>query len=51
MVFMLFGTFVHNVAQTWYVLHETLHATLFGIYYCVEVVRSENHNYMIEITC
>ena len=34
-----FGTFAHKVAQTWFVLHETWHTTLFGIYYCVEVVR------------
>ena len=33
-----FGTFVHKIAQTWFVLHETWHTTLFGIYYCVEVV-------------
>ena len=45
-----FGTFAHKVAQTWFVLHETLHTTIFGMYYCVEVVRSENHNYIIEIT-
>ena len=34
-----FGTFAHKVAQTWFVLHETWEITLFGIYYCVEVVR------------
>ena len=46
-----FGTFAHKEAQTWFVLHETLHGTLFGIYYCLEVVRIENHNHMVEITC
>ena len=47
----LFGTFVHKVAQTWFVFHETLHKTLFGIYYFVEVVKIENHSNMLEITC
>ena len=46
-----FGTFTRKVAQTWFVLCETCHATLFGIYYCVEVVRSKNHSHMLEITC
>ena len=49
-VFKLFGTFVHKVVQTWVVLHETWHAKLFGIYYCVEVDRIENHSHMLEIT-
>ena len=47
----VFGTFAHIVAQTWFVLHETWHTTLFGIYYCVEVVRIENHSHILEITC
>ena len=34
-----FGTFVKKVAQTLFVLHETSHKKLFGIYYCVEVVK------------
>ena len=42
-------TFVQKVAQTWVVLHETLHTTLFGIYYCVKVVWIENHSQMLEI--
>ena len=46
-----FGTFAHKVAQTWFVLHETWHSTLFGIYYCVEVVKIENNSYILEITC
>ena len=49
--FFIFGTFVHNLAQTWFVLHETLHPTLFGIYYCVEVVRIENNSDILEIRC
>ena len=49
--FSFFGTFAHKVAQTWFVLHETLHTTLFGIDYCVEVGRIENHSHMLEITC
>ena len=35
-VFKFFGTFAHKVVQTWFVLDETWHTTLFGIYYCVE---------------
>ena len=45
------ATFGHKVAQTWIVLHETWHITLFGTYYCVEVVRIENHCHMLEMTC
>ena len=45
-----FGTFAHKVAQTWFVLYETWHTTLFGIYYCVEVVIIENHSHMLEFT-
>ena len=41
-----FDTFMHEFAQTWFVLHET-----FGIYYCVEVVWIENYSHMLEITC
>ena len=37
----VFGTFSHKVAKTWFVLHETWHTTLFGIYYFVEVVKIE----------
>ena len=29
----------------------TLHTTLVGIVYCIEMVRIENHIYMLEITC
>ena len=47
----VFGTFAHKVAQTWFVLHETWQTTLFGIYYCVEVVRSLNYSHILEITC
>ena len=47
----VFITFAHKVSQTWFVLHETWHTTLFGISYCVEVVRIENHCHMIEIMC
>ena len=47
----VFGTFAHKVAQTWLVLHETWHKTLFGIYYCVELVRIENYSHMLEIKC
>ena len=50
-VLSFFGTFTHKVAQTWFVLDESLHTKLFGIYYCVEVVRIENHRHMLEITC
>ena len=44
------GNFAHKVAQTWLVLHETWHAILFGIYYCVEVVIIVNHSYILNIT-
>ena len=49
--FSFFGTFPHKVATTWFVLHETWHTTVYGIYYCVEVFRIENHSEMLEITC
>ena len=44
-------TFARKEAQTWFFLHTTWHTTLFYIYYCVEVVKIENHSYMQEITC
>ena len=50
-VFKRFDTFAHKVAQTWFVLHKTWNTTLFGIYYCVEVVRIENYCHMLQITC
>ena len=46
----VFGNFANKVAQTWFVMHEW-HTTIFGIYYCVYVVRIENHCRMLEITC
>ena len=46
-----FGTFAHKVAQTLFVLQETCHTILFGIYYCVEMVIIEKNSPMIEITC
>ena len=46
-----FATNGHKVAKTWFVLHETWHKTLFGIYYCVELVRIENYSHMLEIKC
>ena len=45
-----FGTFVHKVAQTWFVLHVILYTTLFGIYYCAEMVRIVNHSDILNIT-
>ena len=47
----VFATYAHKVAQTLFVLQETVHTTQFGIFYCVEVVRIENNNHMLEITC
>ena len=47
----VFGDFTHKVAQSWFVFHATQHTTLFGIYYCVEVVRIENHSHVLEIKC
>ena len=31
----VFGNFSHKKPQTWCVMHETWHKTLFGVYYCV----------------
>ena len=46
-----FGTLAVKVVQTWFIFRETWQTTLFGIYYCVEVVTIENHSQMLEITC
>ena len=46
-----FCTFAHQVAYTRYVLHETWHTTLFGIYYSIEMVSIENHSHVQEIRC
>ena len=46
-----FGTFADKVAQTRFVLHDTWHTTLFGLYYCVKVVRIKNQSHMLEIKC
>ena len=35
----VFGTFSDKVVQTWFVFRVTWHTKLFGIYYCVEMVR------------
>ena len=50
-VLKLFWHFRAKAAQTWFVLYETWDTILFGIYYCVEVARIENHSHMLEITC
>ena len=41
--------YAHIVAQTWFVLHETWRTILFVIYYCVGVVRIENHSHMLKL--
>jgi hypothetical protein len=41
---------MHKVPQTLFVLHETWHTQLFGLYYCVEMVRIEKHSHMLENT-
>ena len=46
----VFGTFAHKEAQTWFFLHETWHKTLFGISFCFEMVRIQNHSHMLKIT-
>ena len=46
-----FDTYPYDKAQTLFVLYETWHTTLFGLYYCVEVVRFENNSHVLEITC
>ena len=43
----IFGTFSHKVVQNWFALHETSHTTLFGIKYCIEMVRIENNSHML----
>ena len=48
--FKVLGTFAHKVAQTLFVLHETLHTTLFGIYYCVGMVCIINYSHILNIT-
>ena len=45
--FSVFGTFADKVAQTFFVLHETWHTTVFGIYYCVEMVKIQNKSHML----
>ena len=47
----VFGTFSQKVVENWFVSHETGHTTLFGLCYCVEMVRIENNSHMLEITC
>ena len=47
----IFDTFGHKVVQTWFILQETWHITLFLIYYCVEVVRIKSYSHMLEINC
>ena len=47
----VFGTFGYKVAQTWFILQESWHTKLFGIYYCVDVFRIETHSHILEITC
>ena len=42
---------LNKVVQTWFVLDENWHSVLFGIYYCVKMVRIENNSRMLEITC
>ena len=47
----VFGTFYQKVVENWFFSHESGHTTLFGICYCVEMVRIENDSHMLEITC
>ena len=37
------------MAQIWFVLHETLHTTVFVLYYCVERIRIVNHSHILSI--
>ena len=39
---------MHKLTQTWYDLHETWNTKIFGVYYCVEMIRIENHSDMLE---
>ena len=45
-----FGNFSYKVFLTWFVWQENWHTTLFGIYYCVEMVRIEKNSHMLEKT-
>ena len=47
----VFSTFSHKVVQSCCFGNETLHTTLFGIYYFVEMVWFENNSHMLDITC
>ena len=51
MCFKLFWHIAQKEDQTWFVLDATWHTKLFGIFDCVEVVRSENDSHMLEIKC
>ena len=39
--FSILGFFSHKGVQTWFVWLETWHTTLYGIYYCGQMVRIE----------
>ena len=47
---MFYATFADKVAQTLFVVHETWHTTLLGVYYCVAMIRIVNHSHMLEIS-
>ena len=47
----VFATLAHGVPKTWFVLRETCHTILFGIYYCVKEVKNENRSHMQGIMC
>ena len=53
--FMVFKTFFcifsHKVVKIWFVLLETWHTTLFGIYYCVDMIKIENNAHIPKIMC
>ena len=49
--FIFFSTFLDKVVQTFIVLHETWHQTLFSLYYCVDMVILENNSHVLENTC
>ena len=48
-----FASFARKVNQTWFLLHETWHTTLFSIYYSIEVVIKKLYSYArnYELSC
>ena len=48
--FTVFSNFSRKMVQTWFVCHETWHTSLFGLFYCFEMVSYQKEKYLLEIT-